>query len=504
MPVPPNLGRLATSLAIGIALSLLLSSIPLYAADSMDQEISGGHFYRQANGFGGRGDQGFLIWDEPGGPAFYSTFRDLGGVSTLGYPASRRFEQDGYIYLVTQGALLQYHPELQRVFLANTFEILEKAGLNDLLYARGIPMSIVDDGSNGDFEQAKLTRLSWLTNDAIKQRFLNVGSEEAAIRLYGLPMSKPQDFGTFITQRFQRIAIQYWMADVPGVAHKGDVTTVLGGDLLKEFDLLPVEAKLPHMSYERPAPIEFTDAQVGQQYENVIAEGTSEFTGSPASRIHNIVTAASKIHGYVVQPGETFSFLKALGPITRQAGFHTSLVIWGDKTIWGIGGGVCQVSTTVFRAAFWAGLPIPERHQHTYRVKYYELDGSPPGFDATIYSPWLDLKFVNDSEHPILIQALVDEQAMKLTVTLQGKDLKRTVEMLPVIEENVEPPGPPLPDLLDPSLPRGTRLQVEWAVDGVETGILRQVVQGDSTRIDEFRSEFTPWRERWAVGTGRH
>ena len=195
MPVHPKLGRLFTSLIAGITLSLLFSFVPLYAADSMDQEISGGHFYRQANGFGGRGDQGFLIWDEPGGPAFYSEFRELGGVSTLGYPASRRFEQDGYVYLITQGALLQYHPELQRVLLANTFEILERAGLDALLYARGIPMPIVDDGSDGDFEIAKQTRLDWLTNEAIKRHYLGAGGEEAAIRLYGLPMSKPQTFG---------------------------------------------------------------------------------------------------------------------------------------------------------------------------------------------------------------------------------------------------------------------------------------------------------------------
>ncbi len=503
MPVHRNLGRLATSLAVGITLSLLSSIIPLYAADSMDHAISGGHFYRQANGFGGRGDQGYLIWDEPGGPAFYSEFRQLGGVSTLGYPASRRYEIDGFIYLVTQVALLQYHPVQQKVLLANTFEILEQAGLNDLLYTRGIPMSIVDDGSNGDFEKAKQTRLSWLTNDAIKQHYLSVGGVGAAINLFGLPMSKPQAFGQFITQRFQRIALQYWMEDVPGVATRGDVKTILGGDLLKEFNLLPLEAKLPHMSYERPTPIEFNAAQEEKRFDHIVAEGTSVFTGSPDSRVHNIVIASSKIHGYVIQPGETFSFLDVLGPITHKAGYQASLVIWGDKTIWGIGGGVCQVSTTVFRAAFWAGLPIVERNQHSYRVGYYELDGSPPGFDATIYNPGLDLKFVNDSEHPILIQAHVDEQAMELKITLHGRELNRTVEMLPVIERNVVAPGPPLPDTPDPSLPDGVRLQVEWAVDGIETGILRQVVVGENTRIDEFWSEFTAWRERWVVGTAR-
>ena len=503
MPVHLKLGRLATTLVLGITLSLLSSTLPLYAADSMDHAISGGHFYRQANGFGGQGDRGFLIWDEPGGPAFYSVFRQLGGVKTLGYPASRRFEQDGFIYLVTQGALLQYDPKLRSVLLANTFEILERAGLNDLLYARGIPMSIVDDGSNGDFAKAKQTRLSWLTNDAIKQHYLSVGGEDRAINLFGLPMSKPQAFGPFVTQRFQRITLQYWIEDIPGVATRGDVKTILGGDLLKEFDLLPLEAKLPHMSYERPSPINVSTLQEEKRFANIIAEGNSEFTGSSRSRVHNIVLAASRIHGNVIQPGETFSFLKALGPITLNAGYHTGLLIWGDQTIWGVGGGVCQVSTTVFRAAFWAGLPITERNQHSYRVSYYELDGSPPGFDASVYNPGLDLKFVNDSEHPILIQAHIDPHDMELTITLRGRELNRTVEMLPVIETNVEAPGPPLPDTPDPSLPWGVRLQVEWAVEGVETVIQRQVVQGEDSRIDEFRSEFTPWRERWVVGRAR-
>ena len=503
MPVHRVLGRLANPLVLGIALSLLFSTLPAYAADSIDEPISGGHFFKQANGFGGKGDRGFAIWDGPDGIAFYSKFRELGGVNVLGYPASRLFERDGFIYLVTQGALLQYHPGLEQVFLGNTFEILEGAGLDDLLYARGIPLPITDDGSGGDFQKAKETRLGWLTNDAIRERYFGAGGESAAIELYGLPMSKPQAFGPFITQRFQRIALQYWTENVPGMADKGDVKVILGGDLLKEFDLLPFAAKLPYMSYERPAPVAAGLAQADSGFEHVIARGTSVFTGSPKHRVHNIALAASKLHGHVIQPGETFSFLHALGPITFGAGFRSSLVIFGDRTIWGIGGGVCQVSTTMFRSAFWAGLPIVERNQHSYRVSYYEKDGSPPGFDAAIFNPGLDLKFVNDSEHPILIQTHVDEHTMQLTITLRGSDLDRSVEMLPAISNNVVAPGPPLPDRPDPTLAYGVRLQVEWAAEGLETVIRRQVTQDGTTRIDEFASEFSPWRERWVVGTAR-
>lgn len=503
MPVHPILGRLAKSFVLGIALSLLLSALPAYAADSFDEPISGGHFFKQANGFGGKGDRGFSIWDGPNGIAFYSKFRELGGVNVLGYPASRLFERDGFIYLVTQGALLQYHPGLEQVFLGNTFEILESADLDDLLYARGIPTPITDDGSGGDFQKAKETRLGWLTNDAIRERYFSAGGEDAAIKLYGLPMSKPQAFGPFITQRFQRITLQYWTENVPGMADKGDVKVILGGDLLKEFDLLPFEAKLPHMRYERPAPIVVDGMREESAFKHVIGEGTSVFTGSANHRVHNIALAASKLHGHVIEPGETFSFLEALGPINYGAGYRSSLVIFGDRTIWGIGGGVCQVSTTMFRAAFWAGLPIVERNQHSYRVSYYEKDGSPPGFDAAIFNPGLDLKFVNDSEDPILIQTHVDEHAMGLTITLRGRELNRTVEMLPAVAENVVAPGPPLPDRPDPTLAYGVRLQVEWAAEGVKTVIRRQVSQDGTVRVDEFSSEFAPWRERWVVGTAR-
>ncbi len=500
MPVRLRLGRLTATLALVLVLNLLFAALPLSATHTHDRAISGGHFYKQANGFGGRGNLGFSIWNGPEGTAFYSAFLRLGGVRTLGYPASRRYEQAGLINLVTQGALLQYHPVLGKVVLANTFEILEKAGLDDLLLARGIPEPITDDGSAGDFAKAKATRLGWLTHDAIKRRFLSAGGEDAAIELYGLPMSKPQAFGAFISQRFQRVALQYWVEDVPGIAARGDVTSVLGGDLLKEFDLVPAAARLPHLSNERPAPVDADSNEESLRFGYLFAEGASVFSGSPDERVHNIALAASKLHGYVIEPGATFSFLEALGPITKEAGYEESLIIWADRTVSGVGGGVCQVSTTVFRAAFWAGLPITERHQHLYRVSYYESDGSPPGFDATIYNPGLDLRFVNDSAHPILLQAHVDTKAMELSFTLRGKELNRAVEMLPVVEKNPVAPGPPLPDKVDPSLPAGERLQIEWAAAGIETVIRRSVAFGDETHVDAFWSKFVPWRELWLVG----
>ncbi len=258
-----GMSRLVNSAFMAIAISLLVWAAPVTASEALDQPIANGHFYKQANGFGGEGSLGFAIWDVDGGGAFYSKFRQLGGVIAVGYPASRHYEEAGFVYQVTQGSLLQYHPGLKQVFLGNTFEILERAGLNAILASRGIPESITDDGSAGDFQKAKQTRLGWLTNEAIKERYLSAGGENAAIELYGLPMSRPETFGPFITQRFQRIALQYWTEDVPEIGiRKGTVTTVLGGDLLKEFGLIPSEAKQPHSIVDRPTPVGASQEQV--------------------------------------------------------------------------------------------------------------------------------------------------------------------------------------------------------------------------------------------------
>ena len=174
----------------------------------------------------------------------------LGGVDTLGYPASYRFELDGFTYQVTQRALLQWRSNIGVAYLGNIFEMLEHAGLDQwLLESKGIPLPIKDDGSNGDWNKARETRLSWLTNEQIKAKFLANPNPDAisdwnvdsAINLYGLPMSMPEKHGPFISQRFQRVAFQLWVDEVAGSPAPGTVIGVLAGDLLKEAGLVPPE-----------------------------------------------------------------------------------------------------------------------------------------------------------------------------------------------------------------------------------------------------------------------
>lgn len=203
-----------------------------------------GAFYTQA----GQGKGGYRI-DDSGGITFYDAFRALGGSDALGYPSSQRFQKDGFTYQATQGALLQWRPDQNRAVLANTFEWFTDAGKDDWLYnVDGIPRPIRDDGSGGDYNKAKQTRLSWMTDDAIRAKFLSAGSVDDAINLYGLPMSYPEKHGPFVVQRFQRMAFQHWVEDVPGMPPKGSVVRILGGDYLKQLGLIPAAAAVPTSS----------------------------------------------------------------------------------------------------------------------------------------------------------------------------------------------------------------------------------------------------------------
>ena len=131
----------------------------------------------------------------------------------------------------------------------------------------------------------------------------------------------------------------------------------------------------------------------------LIGRGESKFSGSPSNRRHNIKVGVSKIRGVIIKPGEEFSFNKYLGPVEADQGFKPELVIKAEGTVPELGGGLCQVSSTTFRAAMHAGLPITQRRNHSYAVQYY----APQGSDATIYPGVIDLKFINDTGKSILI-----------------------------------------------------------------------------------------------------
>jgi len=153
----------------------------------------------------------------------------------------------------------------------------------------------------------------------------------------------------------------------------------------------------------------------------LLAVGESDFKGSPKNRTVNIGVGTSKYNGILIAPNEEFSFNAFLGPVNKEAGYLPELVIKDKTTTPEYGGGLCQVSTTAFRAAVYAGMQITSRRNHSYAVRYYGT----PGFDATIYPPYTDFRFLNNTPGYILIQTKID--GTKLTFEFWGTDDNRSV-----------------------------------------------------------------------------
>ena len=231
----------------------------------------------------------------------------------------------------------------------------------------------------------------------------------------------------------------------------------------------------------------------------LVARGVTNFAGSSKARVKNIEVAASKFVGVVIPPGGVFSFNKYVGDVTAANGFEDSLIIAGDRTAVGVGGGVCQVSTTVFRASFFGGFPTVERWAHGYVVSYY----GKPGIDATVYTPNVDFKFKNTTGAYLLIKPIVNTKQGVLTFEFYGTDPGWKVEVGEPQYSNRQPPPPPL-YIEDPTMPRGKVVQFDWAVEGLDARVPRKVWDKDGNLIiDEvLKSSYKPWQAKFRFGPG--
>lgn len=254
-------------------------------------------------------------------------------------------------------------------------------------------------------------------------------------------------------------------------------------------------------------PVSITIAQVANEEINslgikeLIGRGVSYYAGSIPNRAYNVQLGSNRITGKLIAPGETFSFNETVGEVSGKTGYKQAYVISAGRTVLDDGGGICQVSTTVFRAALAAGLPIVSRTAHAYRVGYYEQRGFMPGLDATVYSPSVDFKFKNDTKFHILLQTVVDPTNAMLEVDLYGTSDSRKVEMsTPVITSQT----PALPDRNEdaPTLPKGTIKQVDFSAAGATSVFTRKVLRGDRVLQDDvFKSNYRPWAAVYLVGT---
>jgi vancomycin resistance protein YoaR len=262
--------------------------------------------------------------------------------------------------------------------------------------------------------------------------------------------------------------------------------------LLPDYVLpLPVVSDAPKISTENSNNLGIKE---------LLATGTSRFHHSIPGRVHNVELAASKINGHLIAPGTEFSFNDALGDVSAATGFAPAYIIKEGRTVLGDGGGVCQVSTTLFRAALATGLPISERHAHAYRVGYYEEE-SPPGIDATVFAPGYDLKIKNDTGNYILIQARIDTANYALAFDFYGTKDGRTVNMTkPALYSQTPPPADLYQD--DPTLPVGVVKQVDWSAYGGKTSFDYTVTRGNEVLTKQtFYSNYQAWRAIYLRGT---
>ncbi len=284
-------------------------------------------------------------------------------------------------------------------------------------------------------------------------------------------------------------------------------TDLKGVELDKEGFLNMLKIALVQVNEELVLPVNLTEPEIKASevndigIEELLGRGESRFAHSIPSRIFNVALAARRINYALIPPGEVFSFNKEVGEISGSTGYQSAYVIKDGRTVLGDGGGTCQVSTTMFRAAIKAGLPIVERKAHSYRVTYYE-QGSGPGIDATVYAPTADLKFLNDTPGHILIQTIVDTRNTAMHIDIFGTNDGRISSISePKVWGQSPPPAPLYED--DPTLPVGVVKQIDWAAWGAKTSFEYKVEKdGEVIYEKTFYSNFKPWQAVYLRGIG--
>ncbi|MFH0820170.1 MAG: VanW family protein [Candidatus Peregrinibacteria bacterium] len=221
----------------------------------------------------------------------------------------------------------------------------------------------------------------------------------------------------------------------------------------------------------------------------LVSAGETDFTGSPPNRINNVLTGLAKFNGYLVAQGEEFVFGNVLGPVDEKTGYKKELVIKGDRTVPDYGGGLCQVSTTLYRAILAGGFPVTKRKNHTYAVSYY----LPIGLDATVYPPSADLKFINDLPGALLMQSFAIGN--KAYWNFYGTRDQRKVHLIGPYYRDQTPP-PPAKTEYTTKLAPGEKQVLGHAVPGLFSSWYRQVTYADPEKPVYFESIYSKYQAR--------
>lgn len=291
--------------------------------------------------------------------------------------------------------------------------------------------------------------------------------------------------------------------------------SITGRTLDIQQSIQSIQQKLVNSEHEIPLEFAFTPPSVNDEatgeslgIRELIHEETSYFYGSSAARIQNIQASASRFHGLLVPPNSIFSMSDALGNISLDNGYAEALIILGGRTITGVGGGVCQVSTTLFRTVFFSGYPIVERNAHAYRVSYYEkvagnrIDPDLAGLDATVFVPLVDFKFNNDTPNWLLMETYVNPTYSSITWKFYSTSDNREVQWDTTGPQNIVP-APDVEYKENPELEKGEKNQVDWAADGADVTVNRTVLRSGEVYLkDTIKTHYLPWAAVFEYGPG--
>ncbi|CAM3583016.1 VanW family protein [Deinococcus frigens] len=226
-----------------------------------------------------------------------------------------------------------------------------------------------------------------------------------------------------------------------------------------------------------------------------VAGGKSSYAGSLDFREKNILVGANKLDNFFIAPDHEFDFNEEIGQIDASTGFVPGFIISGGTLAKEDGGGICQVSTTIFRALYSAGLPVTDRSEHSHRVKYYD----PVGFEATVYAPSKNLKVKNDTGAHLFIQASWNRKEQSLRFDVFGANTGREVTVSdPVISDFLAPAAPSYTP--DDRVAAGSRRLLDTEMQGMTSVITRTVkVGGKTVSTDTLKSVYQPWGAVYGV-----
>ncbi len=302
------------------------------------------------------------------------------------------------------------------------------------------------------------------------------------------------------------LKVSEFRADQDGLELNVTAATALISDWLNQVETAAADELTALLQHDIALPLQSSPAAIQLKDTNdlgineVIGFGESWYQGSIPNRVYNVDLSSRRISHHIVAPNQEFSFNQALGPVGAATGYRDAYIIEGGMTKLSAGGGVCQVSSTLFRALLDAGVEITRRLPHAYRVSYYEI-GNEPGFDATVYSGNIDLRFRNDTPAHLLVECNSNSSALYMNCKLYGTSDGRSTEVVSYRKWDLRPALPPV-YISDPSLRLGQTKQIDWAASGIKaefTNIIRDK-DGKVLREDKYYSNYRPWAAKYLRG----